>query len=147
MFACHEFSASVTKFEITIDATPWPKPAPTQYGRLQESEPLPELKDARLGGRFRSWRGKSNRSYVFSVFVAGECPAYCEAVLIAVAIEAGGKRRAIAFTDTGSFPEPIISRLARSCSTVSDHLEFHVHLLADTAAEREFILHDIRCAA
>jgi hypothetical protein len=121
----------------------WADSGPTPSGLLHESEPLAALTGEILGDRFRSWRGVSGRRYVFSVFDPTRCPAYCDAVAIAVVIEPNGDRRAIALADTGAFPEPVIARLTRLCAAVSERFEFHLHLLATTASERRATLVDL----
>jgi hypothetical protein len=121
----------------------WADSEPTPAGLLHESEPLAALTGEILGDRFRGWRGVSGRRYIFSVFDPNRCPAYCDAVAIAVVIEPNGDRRAVALADTGAFPEPVIARMARSCAAVSQRFEFHLHLLATTASERRSILEDL----
>lgn len=110
-------------------------------------EALAALADEITEERFRSWRGISGRRYIFSVYDSHNCPAYCEAVLIAVAIDKCGAKRAVAFAETGTFPEPVLSQLTRSCVGGAVKLEFHMHLLANTAAERNSILEDLKRAA
>ncbi len=126
----------------------WPEPAPSTAAFLAETEaePLVALSDEALSPRFRSWRGASGRRYIVSVYDAHGCPAYCEAVLIAAAVGADGRRRALALAATGVFPEPILSRVATSLSHIAERVEFHLHLLAASAAERRAALDDL-CAA
>ncbi|MGD0639635.1 MAG: hypothetical protein ABSC22_02715 [Roseiarcus sp.] len=127
----------------------WPEPAPSTAAHLAETEPEPlaALDDEALSPRFRSWRGASGRRYIVSVYDARTCPAYCDAVLIAAAIDSRGRRRALAFADTGVFPEPILSRVAASLSDRAERVEFHLHLLAASAAERRAALDDLSAAA
>jgi hypothetical protein len=130
-------------FSFAAARAPWPEPSATPIGCVREADPIDALADDALGSRFRSWRGRSGRRYVFSVFDAVSCPAYCDAVLVDVAVDEDGRRRALAFVDTGTFPEPVMSALTRSA--VPGHVrEFHVHLLARDAAERRALLDDLR---
>jgi len=95
-----------------------------------------------LESRFVSWQGLSGRSYVFSVYPPSDCPAFCDAVLLPVVRDRGGTRRALAALETGPFPEPVLARAAREFLSYGDGLEFHVHLLARSPAERRAILAD-----
>jgi hypothetical protein len=125
----------------------WPEPAPptVPYFAETEAEPLAALADEPLSPRFCAWRGASGRRYIASVYEARACPAYCDAALIAVAAEPGGRRRIVALADTGAFPEPVVARLART--PADGRLELHLHLLAATAAERRAALDDLAAAA
>jgi hypothetical protein len=127
----------------------WPEPAPSTAPFLAEAdaEPLAALNGQSLSPRFCSWRGASGRRYIVSVYDARACPAYCDAVLIAAAVDAGGRRRALAFADTGVFPEPVLARAVQSLSDIAEGVEFHLHLLAATPAERRAALDDLRAAA
>ncbi len=128
---------------------PWPEPAPSTAAFLAEAdgEPLAALSGESLSPRFCAWRGASGRRYIASVYEAQACPAYCDAVLIAAAVDAAGRRRALAFADTGVFPEPVLARAATSLSPIGERVEFHLHLLARTAAERRAALDDLLAAA
>lgn len=109
----------------------------------QRSESLDALDGEVLADRFRSWVGASGRRYIFSVFDPADCPAYCGAVLIGALVEGNGERRAIHCVDTGEFPEPALSSMMRACSAANQRLEFHLHLLANTASERRAVLEDL----
>lgn len=127
----------------------WPEPAPPTAVFLAEadSEPLAALLGDSLSPRFCSWRGASGRRYIVSIYEPQSCPAYCSAVLIAVAVTPDGRRRAVALADTGVFPEPLLARLTRSLSTAAAKIEFHLHLLAASSAERRNALADLAAAA
>jgi hypothetical protein len=131
------------------EAEPWPEAAPPTAACFAETEgeSLAALADERLSPRFRSWRGASGRRYIVSVYEAGACPAYCDAVLIAAAVETDGRRRALALADTGVFPEPILSRARSSLADAAERVEFHLHLLAASPAERRAALDDLSAAA
>jgi hypothetical protein len=109
--------------------------------------PLAALADEGLSPRFCAWRGASGRRYIFSAYPAAACPAYCDAVLIAVDRDFAGRRRAVAFLDTGTFPEPVLARAAKSLAALGDRLEFHLHLLAATAQQRAATIADLAAAA
>jgi hypothetical protein len=96
-----------------------------------------------LASRFVSWRGLSGKSYVFSVYASSDCPAFCDAVLLAVARDSSGRRRVLAALDTGAFPEPTLARAECELRPRAERLEFHVHLLAHPLAERRAILADL----
>lgn len=128
---------------------PWPEPAPPTAAFLAEAdgEPLAALDGDTLSPHFCSWRGASGRRYIVSVYEPQACPAYCDAVLIAVAVGYDGRRRPLAFADTGVFPEPLLARTAKTLANGPDRLEFHLHLLAASAAERRAALDDLAAAA
>lgn len=90
--------------------------------------------------RYRHWRGRSGRSYVFSVYAPADCPPYENAVLI-VAARRGG--RALACLDLGPFPEPRLMRLRRRFADLGDQIEFQVHVLAERAGDRVALIDDL----
>jgi hypothetical protein len=92
--------------------------------------------------KYRHWRGASGRSYVFSVYSAGDCPAYDDAVLI-VATRQGGSPRALACVDLGPFPEHRLAKLRQRFAAWPDEVEFHVHVLAERAGDRRSLIADI----
>ena len=126
----------------------WREPAPSTAPRLPQAhgEPLAALADQALSPRFRSWRGASGRRYIVSVYDPATCPAYCDAVLIAAAARPEGRRRPLALLDTGAFPEPILARARASPPPIAERLEFHLHLLAASPAERGAALDDLSAA-
>jgi hypothetical protein len=128
---------------------PWPEPADSAALYLAEpdGEPLASLLGDTLSPRFCSWRGASGRRYIVSVYDFHRCPAYCDAVLIAVSVAPDGRRRPLALADTGVFPEPLIARMARSLAAAGARMEFHLHLLAASSAERKAALDDLAAAA
>jgi hypothetical protein len=130
-------------------SAPWPEAAPSTAPHLAEAEaePLAALAGEALSPRFCAWRGASGRRYIASVYEAGACPAYCDAALIAVAADADGRRRILALADTGVFPEPVVARLAETLRPLAERLEFHLHLLAASSAERRAALDDLAAAA
>jgi hypothetical protein len=125
-------------------------PAPTRSespgrrtGGERDGMRLGALADTPLASRFCSWPGLSGRRYIFSVYPWSECPAFCHAVLLAAARDDASRRQALLVFDTGAFPEPALLRAKRDLSAYGARLEFHLHLLASSAAEREFILADL----
>lgn len=132
-----------------MELEPWPESAPPTATYLAEAdgEPLAALVGDPLSPRFCAWRGASGRRYIVSIYDPRQCPAYCDAVLIAVAAATDGRRRPVAFADTGAFPEPLLARLARSLSAGGDRMEFHLHLLAGAPSERRAALDDLAAAA
>jgi hypothetical protein len=126
-----------------------PEPAPSTAALLAETEgePLAALTGETLSPRFCSWRGASGRRYIVSVYDARACPGYCDAVLIAASVGVDGRRRPLALADTGVFPEPVLARAAKSLANVGERLEFHLHLLAASSAERCAALDDLSAAA
>ena len=132
-------------FEITRDCerSPMPKPEGSSERPDRSARGFAALAQTSLGSRFVSWPGPSGKSYVFSVFAASACPAFCDAVLLAVARYGDGARRILAAVDTGAFPEPILARVQREFSPFAGALEFHVHLLARSSMDRSATLADL----
>jgi hypothetical protein len=125
-----------------------PAPArPESFGHCsggqRDGMRLGALADTPLASRFCSWPGLSGRRYIFSVYLGSECPAFCHAVLLAAARDDAGRRQGLLVFDTGAFPEPALLRAKRDLSAYGARLEFHLHLLASSAAEREFVLADL----
>ncbi len=109
-------------------------------GRDCEAMGLAALADTPLASRFCAWPGISRRRYVFSVYPSSECPAFCDAVLLTVVRDEIGRRRVVSIVDTGRFPEPVLLRAKRDLRAYAAKLEFHMHLLAASAAGREAAL-------
>jgi hypothetical protein len=89
--------------------------------------------------KFRHWRGRSGRSYVFSAYPPRECPAYEDAVLLAT--ERGGG--VLACLDLGPLPEARLAELRRLYGDRLDEIEFQIHVLANRAAERRALIEDL----
>ena len=117
--------------------------------RLQASQADPAgrgfaaLSQSPLTSQFLAWRGASGKSYVVSIYAPADCPPFCDAILLTVARDQAGVRRILAAIDTGAFPEPVVARAERDLGASAEAIEFHVHLLARTAAERRAILADL----
>ncbi len=125
-------------------------PAPTSFegacsrhGVDRDGVGLAALADTPLASRFCAWRGRSGRRYIFSVYPWPTCPAFCDALLLAVIKDDLGRRRALSIVDTGQFPEPVLLRARRNLGSFGATLEFHVHLLASSAVERAATLADL----
>jgi hypothetical protein len=99
-----------------------------------------------ISSRFCSWVGLSGRRYVFSVYPALECPAFRDAVLLAVIRDMTGQRRVISVRETGSFPEPAVAKAQRELRAFGPGLEFHLHLLTTSAAEWTATVADLAIA-
>jgi hypothetical protein len=104
---------------------------------------LVALADTPLASRFCSWPGRSGRRYIFSVYLSSECPAFCDAILLAAVRDDTGRRRALSIVETGPFPEPVLLRVQRDSRDYGSRLEFHLHLLAPSAAKRQSALADL----
>jgi hypothetical protein len=113
---------------------PWLTPISDQADRTHASA-LAALAGTPLAQRFCSWTGLSGRRYVFSVYPASDCPAFCDAVMLAAVRDDAGRRRVLSVRDTGAFPEPVVARAERDFRAYGASLEFHLHLLASSPAE------------
>jgi hypothetical protein len=99
-----------------------------------------------ISSRFCSWIGLSGRRYVFSVYPALECPAFRDAVLLAVIRDMTEQWRVISVRETGSFPEPAVAKAQRELRAFGPGLEFHLHLLTTSAAEWTATVADLAIA-
>jgi hypothetical protein len=119
-----------------------------EIARFDESNcaPLPALAGNALDARFRSWRGASGRGYVFSVYDRQSCPAYEQAVVIVASVEPNGARRVIFTGDTGFFPDIVLAGASKT-GPADREIEFHMHLLATSAAQRTAVIADLAQAA
>ena len=100
------------------------------YGLLEAEGALAALEGMPISSRFCSWVGLSGQRYVFSVYLASECPAFRDAVLLAVIRDMTGQRRVVSVRETGVFPEPVVEKAQRELRAFGPGLEFHLHLLA-----------------
>lgn len=108
--------------------------------------PLKALAGMPIASRFCSWIGQSGRRYVFSVYLASECPAFPDAVLMAVVRDMTGRPCAVSVRDTGAFPEPVLATMQRELRAYGPELELHLHLLAASPAERAATVADLAVA-
>jgi hypothetical protein len=94
----------------------------------------------RAASRLRRWQGRSGRSYVASCYELAALPDYDKAVVIGIAWS--GR-----VVSVGEGPEPgeglaaFVRRLAQA-----GVVEAHVHLLAETEAERRAAISDLSAA-
>jgi hypothetical protein len=89
--------------------------------------------------KYRHWRGRSGRSYAFSVYAAEDCPAYENAVLI-LANSAG---RIVACVDLGASPAARLIELRRQYRDRLAALDFQIHVLAERPGDRLSLIDDI----
>ena len=90
--------------------------------------------------KYRHWRGRSGRSYVFSVYAPEDCPPYEDAVVMVVA-----RGKALACVDLGPLPLSTLEALRRGCD--GRDVEFQIHVLADRGADRRALIADLTPAA
>ena len=81
-----------------------------------------------------------------SVYPALECPAFRDAVLLAAVRDMTGQRRVVSVHETGAFPEPVVAQVQHELRAFGPGLEFHLHLLAASPAERAATLADLAIA-
>lgn len=115
-------------------------PSPELVSRRNDNAPLLALAGGALARRFRSWRGRSGKRHIFSVYDAQSCPAYSDAVIIVAAPLDDGGRSILFIGDTGCFPDIV---LAKAAADAEGGAEFHVHLLATSPQDRCALIADI----
>ncbi len=127
-------------------APPWVAPS-GGGGDHRGGAALAALAGMPFSARFCSWTGLSGRRYVFSVYSASECPAFCHAVLVTAVRDGPGRPRLVSVRDTGTFPEPVIARAQREFRRFGSGLEFHLHLLPASPADRAATIADLAIAS
>ena len=78
---------------------------------------------------------------------ASTCPAFCHAVLLAAVRDGPRRLRIVSVRDTGAFPEPVVARAQREFRAYGPGLEFHLHLLPSSSADRAATIADLAIAA
>src|SRR5271169_7153630 len=126
-------------------AAAWIAPVSDRQVRAGGSS-LAALAGMPFSSRFCSWTGLSGRRYVFSVYPASTCPAFCHAVLLAAVRDGPRRVRIVAVRDTGVFPEPVVARAQREFRAYGSSLEFHLHLLPSSPADRAATIADLAIA-
>ncbi len=126
-------------------APPWIAPS-SDGGDYPGGAALAALAGLPFSSRFRSWTGLSGRRYVFSVYPASACPAFCHAVLLAAVRDGPRRLRIVSVRDTGAFPEPVVARAQREFRAFGPGLEFHLHLLPSSSADRAATIADLAIA-
>jgi hypothetical protein len=105
---------------------------------------LAGLTGSTLSDRFRSWRGRSGRRYIFSIFRDWDGGAeFREAVVVAAERGPDGGRRILLVDSTETFPELLLQGRALAEARAQGANELHVHLLAASASERRAIVADL----
>lgn len=114
---------------------------------FRRESPLAGVVGSLLARRFHGWRGHSGRRYVCTIFAAPEVALdFGDAVVIGVARDAAGLRRAVAVTATGDLPGGIDFTLFVAAASARGACEWHVHLLAQNVCARRRVLDDLRLA-
>lgn len=122
--------------------TGWTAPMSDRQDNRRGSS-LAALDGLRISSRFCSWVGLSGQRYVFSVYPASGCPAFCDAILLAAVRDMAGQRRVVLVRETGAFPEPVVAEIQRELRALGPGLELHLHLLAASPAERAATVADL----
>lgn len=118
-------------------------PLPAAQDRL-ENRPLASLIRTSLEKLFHSWFGVSGQRYICSVYAVGGPPAFDRSRAVVAAVRREATKAEILFVfDPGPDEDSVDFRqwTARACASGAN--EWHVHLLAETAEERAFILGEL----
>ena len=92
-----------------------------------------------FAARFSSWIGLSGRRYVFSVYPASTCPAFCHAVLLAAARDGVG-RTAFQFVRHNARNETVLCRLEAERAAFDDLARRSAQLGAKLTAQGDEVL-------
>ena len=123
-------------------APPWVAPS-SDGGPRAGGGALAALAGLSFSSRFWSWTGLSGRRYVFSVYPASACPAFCHALLLVAVRDSPRRLRIVSLRDTGVFPEPVVARAQREFRAYGPGLEFHLHLLPSSPEDRAATIADL----
>jgi hypothetical protein len=123
-------------------AAPWVAPLSNRQGKIRDSS-LAALAGMSISSRFCSWIGLSGRRYIFSVYQAADCPAFRDAILLTAVRDMTGQRRVVSMWETGAFPEPVVAKAQHELSAYGPGVEFHLHLLTTSPAERRATVADL----
>jgi hypothetical protein len=110
---------------------------------FNEDGPEYRAREDLLRRKYRSWRGRSGRTYMFSVYSPFDCPAYEDAVLIVARRGADTRGGALAWRDLGRLAESELSEIRRRFADRLDAVEFHIHVLADRYGDRRRLIEDV----
>jgi hypothetical protein len=126
-------------------AAGWVAPVSNRQDKIRDSS-LAALAGTSISSRFCSWIGLSGRRYIFSVYQAAECPAFRDAILLAAVRDMTGQRRVVSVWETGAFPEPVVAKAQHELRAYGPGVEFHLHLLTTSTAERRATVADLAIA-
>lgn len=93
--------------------------------------------------RFCAWKGESGRRYVTSIYGFEDCPDYENVVALAVRRDWDGTRTIIDGLDLGAFPLAALGGDVMDQARLRGATEIHLHLLAETPADRQAALDDL----
>ncbi len=136
MTLAYENGSSTVDWACEIPESPSPVrvvPVSDRRDKSRDSS-LAALAGMPFASRFCSWIGLSGQRYVFSVYPASTCPAFCDAILLTAVRDMTGQRRVVSVHDTGAFPEPVVAKAQRELRAFGPGVEFHLHLLAASPA-------------
>lgn len=125
------------------------RPADGADRRAGSNAPLASLAGGDLATRFHAWRGTSGRRYICSVFPidAGDpeagLPDLGEAIVMAVSRDGEGRRQRIALFISEPASDATTRRNFIAEALAGGAAEWHVHLLAKDAAQRQAAANDI----
>ena len=148
MTLAYENEASTVDWACEVPDSPspvWVVPVSDRREKSRASS-LAALAGMPFASRFCSWIGLSGQRYVFSVYPASTCPAFCDAVLLTAVRDMTGQRRVVSVHETGAFPEPVVAKAQRELRAFGPGVEFHLHLLAASPAERAATVADLAIA-
>ena len=116
---------------------------PLAGGDSPASAPLAALAGSALARRFCAWNGVSGERYICSVFPLETCPAFADAVILAVSADMFGSRKIVAAADTGPMPELLTQGALLDFVRGRGANEWHVHLLCNSLAARQAMVEDL----
>jgi hypothetical protein len=106
-------------------------------------EPALVCSEAPFNHAFHYWRGRSGQRYLHTVYSLIGCPALPQANYILVRRDADGTREALAFGQTKDDAMSVNLAHLRHEGAKLGANEVHIHLLADTAGERDQVESDL----
>ncbi|MGD9868262.1 MAG: hypothetical protein AB7U38_09730 [Hyphomicrobiales bacterium] len=115
-----------------------------QISQFPANEPAILSRDGIVAEPYHYWMGASGARYLHTVYTLRSCPLLPRANFILVRREANGSRRPLAIGRTMAGAQSLNLAYLRREGARAGANEVHVHLLAETDAERSRVETDLR---
>ncbi|MEC9368037.1 MAG: hypothetical protein VX871_05030 [Pseudomonadota bacterium] len=112
--------------------------------RTPANEPALLSRDGLVSETYHYWLGASGERYLHTVYALRDCPVLPKANFILVRREATGVRRPLAIGQTVTGAASLNLAHLRREGARSGANEVHIHLLAETGSERDWVESDLR---
>ena len=107
------------------------------------NEPAVICREKQVAQPYHYWRGASGARYLHSVYSLRDCPALPQATFIIVRRDEDGTRRPLKIGQTVENAQSLNLARLRHLGAKLGANEVHIHLLAETAEDREEVAADL----